>query len=337
LNEAATGTLDATNNWWGNASGPYHTDNPEGTGDAVSDNVDFDPWTGAETEEVITGTGAGVSVGTTHADVAITGGTAATTITLAEYADNPQEGFAGEIGKYIDVYVPDATGVTELEIRLDYTDAEIYGKDESSLKLLWWNGTGWVPCSDSGVNTASNYIWAKIRSDTAPTLDDLSGTPFAGTGNAVAAPSYSSSMSGQFSPSVSYQNKPEEPEITIEKLEARVAELRAMISELQLRLRSQQALAYQGIPANFTFKNDLKYGMTSDEVKHLQIILKTEIGSPTYPEDVPATGWFGPITKAAVIKFQEKYKSEILAPWNLAAGTGLVGSTTRAKLNSLLK
>jgi len=337
LNEAATGTLDATNNWWGNASGPYHTDNPEGTGDAVSDNVDFDPWTGAETEEVITGTGAGVSVGTTHADVAITGGTAATTITLAEYADNPQEGFAGEIGKYIDVYVPDATGVTELEIRLDYTDAEIYGKDESSLKLLWWNGTGWVPCSDSGVNTASNYIWAKIRSDTTPTLDDLSGTPFAGTGNAATAPSYSSSMSGQFSSSVSYQNKPEEPEITIEKLEARVAELRAMISELQLRLRSQQALAYQGIPANFTFKNDLKYGMTSDEVKHVQIILKAEIGSPAYPEDVPATGWFGPITKAAVIKFQEKYKSEILAPWNLAAGTGLVGSTTRAKLNSLLK
>ncbi|HQF44163.1 MAG TPA: hypothetical protein PK073_14730, partial [Ignavibacteriaceae bacterium] len=294
---------------------------------------------GAETTEVITDTGSGVSVGTTHADVAITGGTATTMITLAEYTDNPQEGFAGEIGKYIDVYVPDATGVTELEIRLDYTDAEISGKDESSLKLLWWNGTRWVPCSDSGVNTASNYIWAKIRGDTAPTLDDLSGTPFAGTGNA--APSYSSSMSGQFSPSASYQNKPEEPEITpeitIEELEARVAELRAMISELQLRLRSQQALAYQGIPVNFTFKNDLKYGMTSDEVKHLQIILKTEIGSPTYPEDVPATGWFGPITKAAVIKFQEKYKSEILTPWNLAAGTGLVGSTTRAKLNSLLK
>ena len=38
-------TLGAENNWWGDASGPYHaTLNPSGTGDEVSDNVDFDPW-----------------------------------------------------------------------------------------------------------------------------------------------------------------------------------------------------------------------------------------------------------------------------------------------------
>ncbi len=40
--------VDGTNNWWGDASGPYHaTLNPTGTGDAVSDYVDFDPWLGA--------------------------------------------------------------------------------------------------------------------------------------------------------------------------------------------------------------------------------------------------------------------------------------------------
>ncbi|GEM_PF-3142808 len=38
-------TIDATKNWWGDASGPYHaTLNPAGTGDAVSDNVEFSPW-----------------------------------------------------------------------------------------------------------------------------------------------------------------------------------------------------------------------------------------------------------------------------------------------------
>ena len=44
--ENQTGTIvDAENNWWGDASGPYHPDlNPDGLGDAVSDNVDFDPW-----------------------------------------------------------------------------------------------------------------------------------------------------------------------------------------------------------------------------------------------------------------------------------------------------
>jgi len=37
--------VDARYNWWGDASGPYHpTLNPTGTGDAVSDDVNFDHW-----------------------------------------------------------------------------------------------------------------------------------------------------------------------------------------------------------------------------------------------------------------------------------------------------
>ncbi len=40
-------TVDARNNWWGAQSGPYHaTLNPLGTGNAVSDNILFSPWTG---------------------------------------------------------------------------------------------------------------------------------------------------------------------------------------------------------------------------------------------------------------------------------------------------
>ena len=44
-NQVTEINLDATNNWWGDASGPTHGDNPGGTGDAVSDDVDYDPWT----------------------------------------------------------------------------------------------------------------------------------------------------------------------------------------------------------------------------------------------------------------------------------------------------
>ena len=44
-NTDSTITIDATNNWWGDATGPYHpTANPGGMGDSVSDYVDFDPW-----------------------------------------------------------------------------------------------------------------------------------------------------------------------------------------------------------------------------------------------------------------------------------------------------
>jgi PKD repeat protein len=43
-NETTT-LIVAENNWWGDVSGPYHpVTNPAGTGDVVSDNVDYDPW-----------------------------------------------------------------------------------------------------------------------------------------------------------------------------------------------------------------------------------------------------------------------------------------------------
>ena len=38
--------VDATDNWWGDASGPYHSSNTSGTGNAVSEtgDIDFDPY-----------------------------------------------------------------------------------------------------------------------------------------------------------------------------------------------------------------------------------------------------------------------------------------------------
>jgi hypothetical protein len=45
LYRVVNATVDARNNWWGDASGPYHpSGNSTGQGDRVSDNVLFDPW-----------------------------------------------------------------------------------------------------------------------------------------------------------------------------------------------------------------------------------------------------------------------------------------------------
>ena len=44
LSNATAVTLDATNNWWGSASGPTHSSNPGGTGQPVSGTVIVSPF-----------------------------------------------------------------------------------------------------------------------------------------------------------------------------------------------------------------------------------------------------------------------------------------------------
>jgi hypothetical protein len=180
-------TLDATRNWWGDASGP--SGEGPGQGDAVTGDVDFEPWLGAPPvtvkTETVTNNGTVDARDEADTEIAVNG---TATVTVAQYADNPGDiptCFAS-LGKYIDVYVPDTDDVTELGIRLYYTDDE-FGVSEESLRLFSWNGTAWVQCSDSGVNTTSSsdysgYIWADIRRDTRPTLAQLTGTPFSGYG-----------------------------------------------------------------------------------------------------------------------------------------------------------
>ncbi|OGZ00388.1 MAG: hypothetical protein A2945_03515 [Candidatus Liptonbacteria bacterium RIFCSPLOWO2_01_FULL_52_25] len=77
----------------------------------------------------------------------------------------------------------------------------------------------------------------------------------------------------------------------------------------------------------------LQVGSSGDDVKALQELLLKE---GVYPDGL-VTGYFGNLTKQAVIRLQEKYASEILTPNGLTAGTGTVGPSTRAKLNQLLK
>jgi parallel beta-helix repeat protein len=41
-----TVATDARFNWWGNSNGPTHSSNPIGTGDAISNYIDYSPWLG---------------------------------------------------------------------------------------------------------------------------------------------------------------------------------------------------------------------------------------------------------------------------------------------------
>ena len=88
--------------------------------------------------------------------------------------------------------------------------------------------------------------------------------------------------------------------------------------------------------ASFHFKSRMDVGSKGKEVSELQKCLADQdvVGPDIYP-DGDVSGYFGKKTKAAVIRFQEEYKEDVLEPYELSAGTGVVGKSTRKKLNEL--
>jgi peptidoglycan hydrolase-like protein with peptidoglycan-binding domain len=76
---------------------------------------------------------------------------------------------------------------------------------------------------------------------------------------------------------------------------------------------------------------ELKLGDRGPLITTLQNLLVAEKVTALTP-----TGYFGSLTRLALVKFQEKYRSDILSPAGRAAGSGTLSTTTRAKANSIL-
>lgn len=87
------------------------------------------------------------------------------------------------------------------------------------------------------------------------------------------------------------------------------------------------------------FITNLSLGSKGTQVMALQKILNqdpdTRIASTGIGSPGNETNYFGALTKAAVVRFQEKYANEILVPAELTQGNGYVGSYTRTKLTAL--
>ena len=176
-NQIAT-EIDAENNNWGSPTGPYHpTLNPTGLGDSVSDNVDFEPWFGAETGSVVVdpdvapgdppveNPDAGVSV-------TIESGTGSTAVTIAEYSSPPPDTPSfGAGATYMDVQISNPGNVTQLSITFENMTA-------STVIYFYLPGTGWIACSNQ--TYASGTITVTVTDSTVPTLAQLTGTIFAG-------------------------------------------------------------------------------------------------------------------------------------------------------------
>ncbi len=122
--------------------------------------------------------------------------------------------------------------------------------------------------------------------------------------------------------------------LTIDELKAQIAVLLQQVAQLQQQLAQ---LRGQSVVWCHTFDVNLGVGSSGSEVDALQTALQRE-GLLTGYDTSAAQGRFGSFDEGLasnVVAFQEKYASEILAPWGLKHGTGYVGKTTRAKLNKL--
>lgn len=113
-------------------------------------------------------------------------------------------------------------------------------------------------------------------------------------------------------------------------LQAQIASLQTQIAALNAQLESLKKAqgevkeTAKDVKGTLKLLNQLRPGMTSDEVKTLQEIMATD--SSIYPEGL-ITGYYGKLTEKAVKKFQKKLCLDQV---------GNVGPKTLSKINELL-
>jgi len=90
------------------------------------------------------------------------------------------------------------------------------------------------------------------------------------------------------------------------------------------------------LPTSAALTRTLVVGSVGTDVLELQKTLNTDIATQIATTGPGSPGqetqYFGSLTKNAVIRYQEKYRSDILTPIGLARGTGVVGPQTIAHI-----
>jgi len=179
---ATVETVDATHNWWG-------TTVEADIAGLVSGDVDFTPWLGAAITDQPTGCtadrayGSGATAETDNVSADATGGGGDTTVTVAEYVDNPtavDPGFVVNDVFFFDVHVGG-----ELPGELVVT-AGCPGGECSGMVLMWFDGTEWLEVSP--VSYTNGEVVATLDNvSSSPLISELTGTPF-GLGNPTPQP-----------------------------------------------------------------------------------------------------------------------------------------------------
>jgi hypothetical protein len=185
-----------------------------------------------------------------------------------------------------------------VELKFTYTDEQIkdLGIDEKRLKVHWYNEETktWEPL-DSKIDTVNNTVIAHTLHFTLFMLM-------------------------------------EPQEMDAEYLKSEILRIQSVLlalqTELQQKIKEENASSTLSAADGNKLTKYLYKGQTDKEVEYLQMFLK-DMGADIYPEGL-ITGYFGSLTKEAVIRFQLK---EGIITSATSSGAGIVGPKTRAEIN----
>ena len=103
-----------------------------------------------------------------------------------------------------------------------------------------------------------------------------------------------------------------------------ISRLESLMAQIELLKKKLAELTRQMMEAKAQLRADLSEGSTGDDVKKLQALLASD---PTlYPEGLK-TGYFGPLTREALKRFQLRHEIEV---------TGVIDEATKALLEEYL-
>lgn len=202
-----------------------------------------------------------------------------------------------------------------VRVTMTYAAADVIGIDVSTLRIYRWNGSAWNALSNCTVNSVARSVTCQTS---AFSVFTLFGQPPAAA--AAPAPTAGTGSSGgyvaQVTPTASPTTSPV-PAIT----------------------PVPPATPTPVVTSTPRFARTLKLGSEGDDVLLLQRFLNylgfrvslEGAGSPG-----SETSYFGAFTESAVKRFQENFARDILAPYGLTSGTGIVGERTRSLLNHFL-
>lgn len=342
----ASASVPATPNWWGNASGPTNaTTNPSGIGNSITDNVTFSPWytdaamttlafttsTSTATTTATTGSGTTTLTGTST-------GTGSVTVTTDIPSGTTVTGDASWDGV---IAPPTTTNITPPGNNVTPTSAITVGSALSDLtfnkavKLTfagqadthigWYDHTGTGTFTEITTDCTGNNDEPTQTANLNPDKDckisnDGSGNLIVWTRHFSTFVTYTQIAASQSNRAAAVLSSPGSISFagggggTPNPLPGAVATTPAatVVATTPAQGRVLGAAVY-----NFT--KALSVGVRGAEVTAVQQFL-TDNNFYTGP----ITGYFGQLTRTAVIAFQKARG---------IAGTGTVGPLTRAELN----